>query len=110
MGALRSRFVLITCIQSFCFDIGYWIAMDIPDIGGPLGEIQTYIVSTACILAALDLKDAHSDVMPAEWIAGVVLPVIFILVALFRKIADMVGVWPGYLTNTAVALNDGPQS
>ena len=56
--ALRSRFVLVACLPPFMFDIGYWIAMDIPGIGGAMGEVQTYIVSTSVILAALDLKDA----------------------------------------------------
>ena len=47
--AVESRCVLIACMPPFLFDVGYWVAMDIPDIGGPPGAVQTYIVSTAVI-------------------------------------------------------------
>ena len=47
--AVGSRCVLLACMPPFLFDVGYWVAMDIPDIGGPPGAVQTYIVSTAAI-------------------------------------------------------------
>ncbi|KAK7230754.1 hypothetical protein SO694_00173018 [Aureococcus anophagefferens] len=47
-----SRCALLACMPPFLFDVGYWVAMDIPDIGGPPGAVQTYIVSTAVIRAA----------------------------------------------------------
>ena len=46
---MESRCVLLACMPPFLFDVGYWVAMDIPDIGGPPGAVQTYIVSTAAI-------------------------------------------------------------
>ena len=99
--ATQQRWVLVACLPPFCFDIGYFVAMDIPAIGGPIGEAQTYIVSTAVLLAALDLKanPAHSaDVGDVEWICAVVCACLFIVVAAFRKIGDLTGKWPGVTT------------
>ena len=99
--AMQSRWVLVACLPPFTFDIGYFVAMDIPDIGGPIGEAQTYIVSTAVLLAALDLKanPAHSaDVGDVEWIVAVVCACLFIVVAAFRKIGELTGMWPGVTT------------
>ena len=31
--AVESRCVLLACMPPFLFDVGYWVAMDIPDIG-----------------------------------------------------------------------------
>ena len=99
--AMQSRWVLIACLPPFTFDIGYFVAMDIPDIGGPIGEVQTYIVSTAVLLAALDLKanPTHSaDVGDVEWIFAVVCACLFIVVAASRKIGELTGMWPGVTT------------
>ena len=98
---MQSRWALLACVPPFAFDIGYWVAMDIPDIGGPIGEVQTYIVSTAVLLAALDLKanPAHSaDVGDVEWIFAVVCACLFIVVALSRKIGELTGMMPGVTT------------
>ena len=99
--AMQSRWALVACLPPFTFDIGYFVAMDIPDIGGPIGEIQTYIVSTAVLLAALDLKanPTHSaDVGDAEWIFAIVCACLFIVVGLSRKVGELTGVMPGVST------------
>lgn len=93
--AVRSRCSLLACMPPFMFDIGYWVAMDIPDIGGPAGEMQTFIVSISVILAAMDVKDAHSGVSSIEHILGMAIPILFMLVAISRKIAGLAGIMPG---------------
>jgi hypothetical protein len=97
--AMQSRWVLVACLPPFTADIGYFVAMDIPDIGGPIGEAQTYIVSTAVLLAALDLKATHgADVGDVEWIFAVVCACLFMVVALSRKIGELTGMMPGVTT------------
>ena len=97
--AMQSRWVLVACLPPFCFDIGYFVAMDLPAIGGIMGECQTYIVSTAVLLAALDLKATHgADVGDVEWIFAVVCACLFIVVAASRKIGELTGMWPGVTT------------
>ena len=99
--ATQQRWVLVACLPPFCFDIGYFVAMDLPAIGGIMGECQTYIVSTAVLLAALDLKanPTHSaDLGDVEWIFAVVCACLFIVVAASRKIGELTGMWPGVTT------------
>ena len=115
--ATQQRWVLVACLPPFCFDIGYFVAMDLPAIGGIMGECQTYIVSTAVLLAALDLKanPTHSaDVGDVEWIVAVVCACLFIVVAAFRKIGELTGKWPGVTTpadeDSPVKLNSNVSS
>ena len=94
---MRSRCSLLACVPPFCFDIGYFVAVDFPDIGGPAGEIQTYIVSISVILATIDAKDAHSGFSTAEYALGILIPAVFIVAAIVRKVANLTGFFPGAL-------------
>lgn len=92
--AVESRCVLIACMPPFLFDVGYWVAMDIPDIGGPVGAAQTFIVSTAVLLATIALKDEYPNIGSGEYFLGLAFPIIFMLVAAIRLIAGLVGIMP----------------
>jgi len=92
--AVESRCVLLACMPPFLFDVGYWVAMDIPDIGGPPGAVQTYIVSTAVILATVALKDEYPNINDGEYFLGLALPVLFMLVAAARLVAGAAGIMP----------------
>ena len=94
---MRSRCSLLACVPPFLFDVGYFVAVDIPDIGGPAGEVQTFIVSISVILATVDAKAAHSGFSTAEFALGILIPVVFIVVAIGCKVAHVAGFLPGAL-------------
>ena len=101
--AVESRCVLIACMPPFLFDVGYWVAMDIPDIGGPIGAAQTYIVSTAVILATVALKDEYSNINDGEYFLGIAIPVLFMLVAAARIVAGVAGIMPSVVDKVGSA-------
>ena len=101
--AVESRCVLIACMPPFLFDVGYWVAMDIPDIGGPIGAAQTYIVSTAVILATVALKDKYPNINDGEYFLGIAIPVLFMLVAAARLVAGVAGIMPSVVDKVGSA-------
>lgn len=50
-------------------DVGYFMAIDLPELGGPVAQAQTYIISTACICGALVAAEHHGT-DPTLQVAG----------------------------------------
>ena len=55
--------------HSDLFDWGYFLAIDTKELGGLMGEVQTYINGAAGILTAVLMRYGRTDVGMGEFIA-----------------------------------------
>jgi len=70
----------------YLFDWGYFLAIDTKELGGLMGEVQTYINGAAGILTAVLMRYGRTDVGMGEFIAYVVVSSLLILAGIVNKI------------------------
>lgn len=58
--AARARWAFMIGFAPVFFDWGYFLGIDLKELGGLMGEAQTYIVSTGAIMTALAVWDRHA--------------------------------------------------
>jgi hypothetical protein len=91
----NTRFAWLLALPAFLFDIGYFVAMDYQELGGPMGEAQTFIVSLGMIFAGLQTIDEFDDNMTqGEKVMYLLLPILFLSVAVLNKVLHIVKVLP----------------
>lgn len=96
--ANKSRCALLGCLAPFLADIAYFVAVDVPALGGPPSEAQTFIVSVGTLSAAMMVKAEHSGMPAWEFYLGVVGPIIFLVIAFVRAVGKLAGFWPEALS------------
>merc|ERR1711934_899535 len=80
-------------LAPFFADIGYWIHYDWFELGGIVGELQTYIISVALLCAAVShTQPGKTPFVSADYMFGI--PLCFMAIALSVKILQMVDLWP----------------
>ena len=84
------RHCYLVAFPAFWFDIGYFVAIDIPELGGLFAQAQTYIVSVGMIMAALSTKKYH-DMSGGEFGLYMFMPIAFMTVALVTKVLHVTG-------------------
>jgi hypothetical protein len=72
--------------MSDLFDWGYFLAVDTQELGGLMGEAQTYINAAAGILTAILMRFGRTDVGDFEFVAYVVVSSLLIVAAVANKI------------------------
>ena len=97
------RHCYLLAFPCFWFDIGYFVAIDIPELGGLGPQAQTYIVSVGMIMAALSTKKYH-DMSDGEFGLYMVMPILFMTVALVTKALHLSGKAWKPLNDSASAL------
>jgi hypothetical protein len=70
----------------YLFDWGYFLAVDTMELGGPMGEAQTYINSFAGILTAILMRYGRDDVGDAEFIICLVVSALLAVAGIVNKI------------------------
>ena len=66
------RYLPVLALVPWLADWGYFMATDIPELGGVVAQAQTYIVSAACVLGVTVSADAAGAeglpfMEPASW-------------------------------------------
>ena len=93
------RFNWLIALPALWFDVGYFVAIDIPALGGTFGEAQTYIVNCGLIMCALATKHAYGDgwsnppfeMTDAEFWVYLLCPILFQVVVLYTKANHVCG-------------------
>jgi len=73
-------------VPIWLFDWGYFLAIDTLELGGLMGEAQTYINATAGILTAILMRYGRTDVGDGEFITYVVVTSLLIVAGIVNKV------------------------
>jgi len=96
-----NRFAGLLCIVPWFADMCYWISLDVPEVVGPIGQAQTYIVSVGTIFINIGVNERYKK-MPggaapsdAEFGIMIFLPCLLIGVGIIQRIGGALGkdVW-----------------
>ena len=103
-----NRFSGLVCIVPWFADICYWIALDVPEMVGPVAQAQTYIVSVGTMFINIGVNERYKK-MPggaapsdAEFGIMIFLPCLLIGVGIIQKIGGALGkdVWSCLICET----------
>ena len=82
----------------YLFDCAYWISLDVPELCGPVGQAQTYIVSAGLFCFAFSVNYRFDDEMygakPADFEKYVmyIVPCILFGVGVLQKLLGFCGI------------------
>jgi len=82
----NNRYLWFCGLWALSFDVGYFIAVDIPKYGSLFGELQTIFISIAQICASLLVTEKYADVDDLEASITLYAPAIFIAVTVLNKL------------------------
>jgi hypothetical protein len=68
------RTAWLLCLPPYFLDIGYFIAIDLVNLGETLSEAQTFIVSIGLFCMAMIVKNKYDDVSSLEYAITLVVP------------------------------------
>jgi len=88
-------------LPCFLADCCYWVCLDVPELSGPVGQIQTYIVSIALWCFALSVYERFEGMGEAapddlECFIMFLLPLVLFFIGIVQKVLGLLGVqWGG---------------
>jgi len=95
-SAAWSRFLWIFALVPWLFDVAYWICLDVPELVGIPGQLQTYIVSGGlfCFAFSVNIRfNGQGQYAPGDfekW-AMYIVPCILFALGLIQKIFGLAG-------------------
>ena len=84
------RMLWLMTMPIYCFDFGYFIAIDIPHLGGKMGQAQTFICSIGILCASIITKNTYESVSDAEFGFTAFMPIFFILIAFLLMVKHFI--------------------
>jgi len=100
---LWCRFTFVWCLIPYLLDVGYWLAVDVPGLGGAAAEAQTYIVSVGMGCIGHGINERFKDAGPnapgdAEKYLMYIVPGLLFMLGLITKAGHAFGLHPfGFL-------------
>jgi len=90
------RMLWMLCMPLWLWSFAYWVSIDIPAVGGYLGEVQTYVCALGVLCAAIVAKNTYGSsqitlrTFDAEFGFTCFMPILLIIIACMRKIVNVV--------------------
>ena len=95
-SAVWSRFLWIYALIPYLLDMAYWITLDVPELVGIPGQLQTYIVSAGLFCFAFSVNyrfdDTSSEPGDFDKWAMYIVPCILFGLGLVQKIFGLFGI------------------
>merc|ERR1711865_921061 len=94
--ALNLGFAGIFALTPYLFDVAYWISLDVPELVGIVGQLQTYIVSAGLFCFAFSVNYRFDGTLSApgdfeKW-AMYIVPCILFGLGLVQKVFGLFGI------------------
>merc|ERR1711934_15181 len=92
-----NRFTWVFALLPYFADCAYWITLDVPELVGIVGQLQTYIVSTGLFCFAFSVNERWKDMGTAtpgdfEKYIMYILPCLLFGIGLLQKLLGFAGI------------------